>query len=262
MQFADAHVHLADPEYEGLLPCLIETAKRANVSALVSNAMDSETSRRTLALAQEYSDLVYAAVGIHPWNAVSQEETDLEAVSEIATRGRRQIVAIGEIGLDRIYAKEEKHFQIQSEIFRKMLDLAERTGLPIIVHSRGSIQETLGFIGTSRVKQVLFHWYSGSIEALKEIISEGYRITVGPSLLYSKHIQEIVKSTPIECVLTETDGPVTYGGPFQRKLTTPEFLPIVVEELAKTIGSRVEDVSGQLVRNFESFFKVETSSKP
>jgi len=261
MQFADAHIHLADPEYGGLLPYLIETAKKANVSALVSNAMDSETSRKTLALAQEYSGLVYAAVGIHPWNAFSQKETDQEAVSEIATRHRREIVAIGEIGLDRIYAKEEEHFQIQSEIFRKMLDLAERTGLPISVHSRGSIQETLEFISTCTVKQVLFHWYSGSIKALKEIISNGYRITVGPSLLYSKHIQEIVKSTPVECILTETDGPVTYRGPFQGKLTNPEFLPIVVEELAKTIGGKVEDLSCQLMRNFESFFNIEKSSK-
>ena len=259
MQFADAHIHLADPEYGGLLPYLIETAKKANVSALVSNAMDSETSRRTLALAQEYSGLVYVAVEIHPWNAVSQKETDLGTVSEIATRHRREIVAIGEIGLDRIYAKEEEHFRIQSEIFRKMLDLAERTGLPISVHSRGSVQEALEFIGTCRVKQVLFHWYSGSIKALKEIISNGYRITVGPSLLYSKHIQEIAKSTPIQCILTETDGPVTYKGPFQRKLTTPEFLPIVVEELAKTLRVKVEDVSRQLIGNFESFFNLKIS---
>jgi len=262
MQFADAHVHLADPEYEELLPHLIETAKKANVSALVSNAMDSETSRRTLALAREYSGLVYAAVGIHPWNAVSQNETDVETVSEIATRHRREIVAIGEIGLDRIYAKEEEHFRIQSEIFRKMLDLAERTGLAISVHSRGSIKEALEFIGTCRLKRVLFHWYSGPIKVLKEIISNGYKITVGPSLLYSKHIQEIVKSTPIECILTETDGPVTYGGPFQGKLTTPEFLPIVVEEIAKTVGSKVEELSGQLMRNFESFFNAEKSSEP
>jgi len=262
MQFADAHVHLADPQYEGLLPYLIEKAKKANVSALVSNAMDSETSGRTLMLAQQYSSLVYAAVGIHPWNAVSQNETDLETVSEIATRHRKEIVAIGEIGLDRIHAKEEEHFRIQSEIFRKMIDLADRTGLPIIVHSRGSLQETLEFVSTSRVKQVLFHWYSGSIKILKEIINSGYRITVGPSLLYSKHIQEIVKSTPIEYVLTETDGPVTYRGPFQMKLTTPEFLPIVVEELAKIIGSKVEDISVQLIRNFESFFNVEKFSKP
>jgi len=262
MQFADAHVHLTDPEYEGLLPHLIETAKKANVTALVSNAMDSETSRRTLALAREYSGLVYAAVGIHPWNTVSKNETDLETVSEIATRHRREIVAIGEIGLDRICAKEEEDFRIQSEIFRKMLNLAERTDLPVTVHSRGSIKEALEFVRTCRVKRVLFHWYSGSIKVLKEIISNGYRMTIGPSLLYSKHIQEIVKATPIECILTETDGPVSYRGPFQGKPTTPEFLPIVVEELAKIIGSKVEDLSGQLIRNFESFFNIETSSKP
>jgi len=70
-----------------------------------------------------------------------------------------------------------------------------------------------------------------------------------------------VKSTPIECILTETDGPVTYRGPFQGKLTTPEFLPIVVEEFAKTIGSKVEDISSQLIRNFESFFNLEKCSK-
>ncbi len=223
MQFADAHVHLADPEYEGLLPHLIEVAKKANVSALVSNAMDSETSRRTLALAREYHDLVYAAVGIHPWNAVSQGETDLETMSEIATRHRGEIVAIGEIGLDRTYAKEKEHFRIQSEVFRKMLDLAERTDLPISVHSRGSVQEALEILGTCRVRRVLFHWYSGSIKFLKEIVGNGYRISVGPSLLYSRRIQEIVKDTPIEHILTETDGPVTYKGPFYGKTTTPKI---------------------------------------
>ena len=261
MQFADAHVHLADPEYEGLLPHLIEAAKKANVSALISNAMDSETSRRTLALAREYSDLVYAAVGIHPWNAVSQSEIDLEAVSELAVTHRREIVAIGEIGLDRTYAKDEEHFRIQSKIFRKMLDLAERTALPISVHSRGSAPELVEILHTSSVGHVLFHWYSGSLEILKEIIGNGYLITVGPSLLYSKHIQDVVKNTPIECILTETDGPVTYGGPFQRKTTTPEFLPIIVQELGKILRSKVEDLSSQLIRNFECFFNIEISSK-
>ena len=205
--------------------------------------------------------MVYAAVGIHPWNAFSQSETDLEVVNELAFTHRREIVAVGEIGLDRTYAEEEEHFRIQSKIFRKMLNLAERTALPITVHSRGSAPEVLEILHTCSVRHVLFHWYSGSLEILKEIIDNGYLITVGPSILYSKHIQDIVKNTPIERILTETDGPVTYRRPFQGKTTTPEFLPIVVQELGKIIGSKVEDLASQLVRNFESFFNIEISSK-
>ena len=261
MKFVDAHIHLSDPEYSSILDKVIEDAKKSNVVALVSNSMDLETSKRSLQLAKKYPGLVFAAVGIHPWNIQRLNENELEMTIEfirnLDEESRRYVVAIGEIGLDSTYTMKEEMQRFQRQVFREMLCLAENSSLPVIIHSRGTASEIAEILTSYNLKKVLFHWFSTPRELLPKLIERGYYITEGPPVLYSKRIRENVKIAPIENLLTETDGPVRFWGPFKGKITTPAFIPIVVEEIAKLKGMKPAEAAMQIYKNFLNFFDVE-----
>jgi len=263
MKFIDAHIHLCDPEYSEIIEKIIEDAKNNNVIALVSNSMDYKTSLKSLELAKKYNGLVFAALGVHPWGIETLPQNEIEAtielISNLNQEDRRYVVAIGEIGLDITYTKKKGVKELQYEVFNKMLKLAEKLSLPVIIHSRGTSQEVAEVLTSYNLKKVLFHWFSRPISLLSKLIERGYYITEGPPVLYSKGIRENVKKVPIEHLLTETDGPVRFGGPFKGRLTTPAFIPLVVEEIAKLKKMNVEDAACQILKNFENFFGIKIS---
>ncbi|RLI17465.1 hydrolase TatD, partial [Candidatus Bathyarchaeota archaeon] len=137
MKFVDAHIHLSDKEYGDCVDEIIDEAKSAGVVALVSNSMDFETSVGSLELAKRYSEMVYAALGIHPWSVNVLRENELQETLDLISKERRNssVVAIGEIGLDYKY---EKIWDKQMMVFEEMLHLAEKLDLPVIIHSRGT----------------------------------------------------------------------------------------------------------------------------
>ncbi|HIE18300.1 TPA: TatD family deoxyribonuclease, partial [Candidatus Bathyarchaeota archaeon] len=165
-------------------------------------------------------------------------------------------VAIGEIGLDSIYVMKGEMQRFQRQVFHEMLRLAEKSSLPVIIHSRGAAREIAEILTSYNLKRILFHWFSTPRELLPKLIERGYYITEGPPVLYSRRIRENVKIAPLENLLTETDGPVRFLGPFKDKITTPAFIPIVVEEIAKLKGMKPVEAAVQIYKNFLNFFDV------
>ncbi|MGQ9565031.1 MAG: TatD family hydrolase [Candidatus Bathyarchaeales archaeon] len=261
LKFVDAHIHLTDPEYAGIVNKLLEDAVQFNVVALITNSMNLETSLQNLKLAQTRRGLVYAALGIHPWNVNELAPNELdETIKLILDRAKdEKTVAIGEIGLDPRYlekATNKSELQgLQHKVFHEMLRVAEKTSLPIIVHSRGATLQVADILPSYNVKQVMLHWFSEPLELLPEIISRGYYITEGPPVAYSKNTQEIIRRIPLANLLTETDGPVRYfGKPFKGKTTTPAFIPNIVDFVAKLKNMKIDDVAHQIYQNSIDFF--------
>ena len=261
MKFVDAHIHLSDPEYLPILDKIIEDAKRCEVVALVSNSMDLETSMCSLELAKQHAGLVFAALGIHPWNVqkISEKELNstIEFIKNLNDEFRKSFVAIGEVGLDAMYTMKKELRKFQRKVFHEMLKLAEELSLPVIIHSRGTSVEIAEILTSYNLKKVLFHWFSTPRELLPKLVERGYYITEGPPVLYSRRIGENVKAVPLENLLTETDGPVRYWGPFKGKTTTPAFIPVIVEEIAKLKGLNLAETALQIYNNFIKFFEVE-----
>ena len=244
MKLIDAHIHLSDAEYAKRTDELTTDAKEANVVALVSNSVDFETSIGSLKLADKYPRLVYPALGIHPWNVDMLKENELEDTIKLISEQHRKnaVVAIGEIGLDYKY---ETLWEKQLMVFDKMLRLAEKLGLPAIIHSRGTTAQIVDMLPSYNLKGVLLHWFSHPISALYKAVDHGYFITEGPSAAYSNGIRDVVKKVPLTNLLTETDGPVIYyKSPYNGKLTKPSFIRTVVESVAE-------------VKNFEGFFNIQ-----
>jgi len=258
MKFVDAHIHLSDPAYEGKVEKIIEDAKRSNIIALVSNSMNLETSHLSLQLAQKYPNLVYAAIGIHPWNIKQLQPHEIEDTINIILKHKEKtgkIVAVGEVGLDFQYVKTDELLNLQKKTFEEMLSAAEKTSLPVIIHSRGTALQIMNILSSYNLNKVLFHWFSRPIQLLSQIVDYGYFITEGPPSLYSSGIREIIRHIPLSNLLTETDGPVRFRGPFKGEMTTPSFIPSVVSAIAQIKNKKESDVADQLIENFNQFFR-------
>ncbi|RLG92517.1 hypothetical protein DRO34_02360 [Candidatus Bathyarchaeota archaeon] len=260
LKFVDAHVHLSDPEYRDKIDILIDEARKSNVVALVSNSMDLQTSIDSLKLSEKYPGLVYAALGIHPWTLRDMQPDELEAVIRLIQKNRnnKSLVALGEIGLDIKNLKNEELKKLQLEVFKGMLGLAEKLDLPVIIHSRGTTEKVVETLPSFKLKRVLLHWFSYPKSLIPTIVDRGYYVSEGPPAVYSQGIRQVVKRVPLENLLTETDGPVRFfKEPFKGKMTVPSFIPMVVEAVAEIKKTGVEEVAGQILKNFVDFFGVE-----
>lgn len=257
MKLIDAHIHLSDAEYTSHIDELVTDAKNAGVTALVTNSMDLQTCQNDVKLAEKYPDLVYPALGIHPWNVNVIEDKELQETIDFIQKQKGIVKAIGEIGLDYKY---ETIWEKQTMVFDKMLRLAEMLELPVIIHSRGTTDKIVEMLPSYRLKRVLLHWFSHPMSALSKALDNDYFITEGPPVTYSNGIREVVDKTPITNLLTETDGPVTYWKqPFNGQLTKPSYIRNVVEAVAEIKKMQVEEVAEQIIRNFEVFFNIKVN---
>jgi TatD DNase family protein len=261
MKIVDAHIHLSDAEYAGHIDEVIADAKEAGMSALVTNSMDLKSCINDIKLAEQYPDLIYPALGIHPWNVNVLKEDELQETIKFILEAsqKRRLAAIGEIGLDYKY---ETIWENQMLVFDKMLHLAEQLDLPVIIHSRGTTDKIVEMLPSYRVKKVLLHWFSHPMEALSKAMDLDCFITEGPPVVYSNGIREVVKQTPITNLLTETDGPVTYWKkPFSGQLTKPSYIRTVLGAVAEIKNMPIDDVAEQVAKNFEAFFNIKLQDK-
>ena len=254
MKLIDAHVHLSDAEYAGRIDELVVDAKNAGVTALVSNSMDLKTCQNDVKLSQEYPNLVYAALGIHPWNVNVLKENELQETIAFIQNQKDNVKAIGEIGLDYKY---ETIWEKQMMVFDEMLHLAETLNIPVIIHSRGTTEKIVEMLPSYRVKRVLLHWFSYPMSALYKAVDKGYFITEGPPASYSNGIRDVIDKVPLTNLLIETDGPVKYWkSPYNGQLTKPSFVRNVVEAVSEIKKIQVDEVAKQIASNFEVFFDI------
>ena len=253
VNYIDAHVHLADQGYAGIADEIIQDSSQHNVSQMLSNATDYQSSLNTIDLAKKFPQRVLAAVGVHPSAVIESEHLHLQEFRAMIDANRESISAIGEIGLDGKYKQDEQIKAKQREVFRFFLGLAEERRLPVVVHSRQAVSETLDNLADFHIPRVLLHWYDGPIEHLSVVKDRGYMISIGPALLYSRRIAEIARTVDDNMVLTETDGPVIYRSIFGNELTKPWFVAEVVRKLAEVRGATLNALSSTIFANFQRY---------
>lgn len=259
MRLVDAHIHLSDDDYSGCVDEIVQEAKALSVVTLVSNSMDLKTSIGSLELAERFPNMVYAAVGIHPWtvNDLTDDQFQ-ETIDFISKKAKSKgLVAIGEIGLDFKYMNI---WDRQLKVFDSMLHLAEKLVLPVIIHSRGTTAQIVDMLPSYSIKKVLLHWFSNPISALTKAVDHGFYISEGAPVVFSNGIRDVVKKVPMENLLTETDGPVRFfRPPFQGKRTTSAFIPTIVKAIAEVRKMDPESVAEHVRENFEGFFGIKVN---
>ena len=159
------------------------------------------------------------------------------------------MLALGEIGLDyRIKVKKE----LQWKVFGELLDIALESNKPVIIHCRYSHRRAFEMVRERKIKQAVFHWYSGPIGLLDEILKTGYFISATPALVYSPPHQAAIKRAPIERILLETDTPVNYQGRESR----PKDVRITLKEVSRVKGLDPSVVAKQTTANVSLFFQI------
>lgn len=208
MRIIDTHAHL--DQVDNLNESLKE-AVAAGVEAIVAVGVDLAANKKSLIIKKEATaPEIHVALGIHPGD-IKSEEID-ETISFIH-ENINTAVAVGEIGLDYWYKwvkKDIEKKQEQRDVFRKQLLIAKEYDLPAVIHSRGAWRDCFDIARDVDVKKAVFHWYSGPLDILEEILKVGYYISATPSLSYSPQAQEAIKHAPVTQTLIETDCPVYY----------------------------------------------------
>ena len=256
IKLVDVHIHLSEAEYVGHLTEVIVDATVHDVSALITTSVNLSTCQNDVKLAEQYPNLIYPALGIHPYNVNFLRQNELQETIDFIFQQnqKKRLAAIGEIGLDSTY---ETSWEKQLFVFDKMLHIAEQLELPVVIHSRGTSNKIVEMLQSYNVKHVLLHWFSHTIETLNKAVDLGYFISEGPSIVYSDGLREVIKQTPITNLLTETDGPVLYRKkPFNGQLTKPSYIRTVLEAIAELKNISVLDVAEQIAKNFETFFNI------
>jgi len=257
MKFVDAHIHLADKAYFENVKEIVYEAKALGVVALVANSTDLETSKRSIKLAVEYPDHVYATAGIQPWNTKQLKPNEVKQTVDLIVENKRKLLAVGEIGLDATYSGTGEPTEIQMQVFQEMLSVAEKTSLPVIIHSRGATSQIVNMLPSYKVDKVILHWFSQPQSLISTIMDRGYYITEGPAAVFSGAIKKVIQEIALTNLITETDGPVRFRAkPFNGKLTTPSCIPTIVEGIAKLKELNQTEVANQIYENFVTFFGV------
>jgi TatD DNase family protein len=211
MNIIDTHAHLDQVEN---LSQALEEARVANVEAVLAVGVDLAANKKNLEIQTlNPSPKIFVGLGLHPGNIESER---IEETIQFIRENIQRAVVVGEIGLDFWYnwvRKSEEKKSEQRDVFRRQLELAKEFDKPAIVHSRGAWQECLEMVKGSGIRKAVFHWYSGPVDVLKEILSCGYFVSATPSLAFSPQAREAILFAPIEQTLIETDSPVFFKYP-------------------------------------------------
>jgi TatD DNase family protein len=239
----DSHAHLNEIEaVEGALA----RAQEVGITGIVAVGMDVASNQATLELSRRFPHLIYPAVGYHPWSITPEGVEDNLAFIREHLAG---CVALGEVGLD-YQAKVKK--KVQQEVLAALLDLAARENKPVILHTRFSQQRALRMVKEAGIARAVFHWYSGPLEVLQEILAEGYFISATPALAYSPPHQAAVQAAPLSRILIETDAPVVY----QEKVSEPAHLLVSARELSRLKGIELSQVIETTTANARGFYNI------
>jgi TatD DNase family protein len=206
-QVIDSHAHLEELEH---LKSAIERAKESGVIAIIAVGSEYESNHKVLEIAEEYKSFVYPALGLHPWS-LGTSASDWEHNLQFIESNIENIVAIGEIGLD--YHKEllkSASKGLQQSMLKNVLRLAQRYGKPAIIHSRYAWRDTLTLAKDIGVKKAVFHWYTGPLNVLRDILAQGYFASATLAAEYHEEHRRAIKEAPLGRLLLETDSPAVY----------------------------------------------------
>ena len=234
-----------------------ETAFTSLNRIRLKNKADDGNQRaaRALALAEEYPFL-YAAVGYHPENCAPYEPGHIEELRQMAKNPK--VKAIGEIGLD-YYWPENPPKDLQAEVFRAQMALAEELNLPVIIHEREAHADALAIVKEFPKVGGVFHCYSGSAEMARQLVNLGWYIGFTGVLTFknARKAVETAASIPLERIVLETDCPFMAPEPYRGKRNHPGYLPRMAEKLAEIRGLPVEDVIRITTENAKRLYRIE-----
>jgi len=248
--FTDTHCHLYSEYYDNLEE-IFKESKSNNVVRYISDGCDMKSNKEMIELSKKYNE-IYITLGIHPENADSYNEDDLKYIEN--NLKTEKVIAIGEIGLDYFYTKENK--DIQKKLLESQLKLAEEYNMPVVIHSREATQDTIDILKKYKLKGVI-HSFTGSLEVAKIYIKMGYVLGVNGVITFkNSNVKDIIKEVGLENIILETDSPYLTPHPYRGKQNSPKYIKEIAEFVARLYGISIEELAKITNDNIKRIFDI------
>lgn len=251
----DTHAHLTWDTVAPHVEQIVQRAREAGVLRIVDLGTDLDSSRRARDHAHTFSEVVFAA-GVHPNDAGAARRNDLDEIEELLADPR--CAALGEIGLD--FYREHTEPIVQEEWFRGQLNLAKRTGKPVVIHDRQASDRLLEVLEEERYDGIdgpggVFHCFAGGVAMAREVIARGFMISFTGNITFKNSDRpEVVAEVPLERMMLETDTPFMAPVPKRGRPNEPAYVPHIAAKVAEIKGVTLEEVAEVTTRNAVRFF--------
>jgi TatD DNase family protein len=251
----DTHAHIFSDEFNEDIGEVIHNASAEKVEYIIMPAIESKTFEKMYNLTVQYPNL-FCTIGIHPHNSNEFSQHIISQIEEYAIRPK--VKAIGEIGLDYYYDFSPK--EIQKKVFIQQIELAKKFDLPIIVHNREADNDVFEILKEQQdglLKGVL-HCFSSDIKMMEKIIELGFNVSFTGNITFKKAdaLREVVKQTPIDKIMLETDSPYMAPVPFRGKRNEPKYLKYIAEKISEIKSINLEEVIQMTTKTAKAFFRL------
>lgn len=261
MEIIDTHAHLDMPEFDADREKVIASAIASGVTKIITVGIDLQSSRKAIELSEKYP-AVWASIGVHPQESKNIQKDDIDNLASLARHPR--VVAVGETGLD--YYRNYSPKDIQLSVFQWELDMAQKVGLPIIIHCRQAQAEMLAILQNQfgscatpdeRPRGVI-HCFSGDQETAEKYLKLGFIISLGAYIGYpsSARLRETIRNIPITKLVLETDCPFLPPQKFRGQRNEPSYAVITLGILAEIKQISLEEVAQQTTLNAAKLFNL------
>lgn len=256
----DSHSHLNDEKFDEDREELIKEISKNDNLEFVTAGYNLEGSKKAIDISNKYKN-IYATCGISP-NDIPQNEDklwkELREIEDLAKKNKEKVVAIGEIGLDYYWNIENK--DIQKKIFIEQIKIANRLNLPIVIHTRDAIADTLQILKENIVKKRgVFHCCPQNRELIKEAVKLGFYISFAGPITFknSKNSVEMINLVPNNKILIETDSPYLAPEPVRGTRNNPSNVKLIAQKIADAKSLSLEEVAKITRENTYRLFEIE-----
>jgi TatD DNase family protein len=254
----DTHCHLEQEKYDVDREDLIARCRR-QMSAVITDAPDPRYFDVTFEMVRKHSGFLFAAAGIHPEYVNEFTDSAVDGAFNELKKNRNSLVGIGETGLDYNYIREAAEREEQRQLFSRFIGLGKELSLPIVVHLRSGgddadvFEDAFEILREEDARRVQLHMF-GSRRLVEEAVGLGYYISMNAIVLHSKTYQKVVRDTPIERLMLETDAPWLHPSLDKENRNDPTHVREVAEKIAEIKKIEVEQVIGVTSRNAVEFY--------
>lgn len=254
MKFIDTHAHYNDEKFNDNYDEIINKCFDSGIDYIMVVGYNKESSIKAIELSNKYNN-VYAIIGVHPSDVGKSFPSDIEEIYNEYNNGK--IVAIGEIGLDYAFVKDNK--EEQKELFTDQIKLANKLKLPISVHSRDASLDTYNVLNENPAKYgTLMHCFSPTDDLVRLVLNNNYTVAFGGNITYkrSKSFYKYMDMIPVNQIVLETDSPYLPPEPLRGTINTSLNLPIILKKLAEYKQMDEEELSKIVYNNSIKFFNI------
>jgi TatD DNase family protein len=246
----DTHSHIYLEEFANDLPEIMLRAEQEGVTRIYQPSLDSTHLQAMWDIEKRYPGRCFSMIGIHPCYVKENYAEELEAMRKALRE--RSFVAVGEIGLDYYWSREFDNYQLT--VFIELIQMAKQNDLPIVIHSRNSMDETINIIQQYQPRGI-FHCFSGNLQNAMDIIDCGMLLGIGGVVTYKNAgLDKVVADVPLDKIVLETDAPYLTPVPFRGKRNESSYLKYIVAKIAEIKNISEEEVAEVTTANAIKIF--------